>query len=390
MKANSSKALPYAVLGFQIENFGGIKKTEIHDLPNSAKWIFLTGENGYGKTTVLQAVAKNLYGHISLFREPPQITITIDITLEIKGRPYFQTYEERENGGTSPVWENGRHICAYGSSRLNIQPAEDSLSLRNPIAGLFDTTTFLKSIEFQLSRWHFKQDDPEFKTKFEKVSAVLKKLLPIREIRIDRKTDRVTYIEKDPENAGYEPVEFRQLASGFKSIIALVGDMILRLFETQPGIYDPAELEGIVLIDELDLHFHPNIQRELPSLLSEVFPKIQFIATTHSPIPILGAPEGSVFLTVRRNREEGITVHRIHLDVSDLTPNLILTSPIFGFDNIFAETFKERQRIRTEDTLAEKSLNDEVMERLKSFAAEDSAIYQRVFKEKPSAARFSS
>ena len=56
-KANSLKALPYAVLGFQIEHFGGIKKTEVHDLPNSAKWIFLTGENGYGKTTVLQAVA---------------------------------------------------------------------------------------------------------------------------------------------------------------------------------------------------------------------------------------------------------------------------------------------------------------------------------------------
>ena len=90
---------------------------------------------------------------------------------------------------------------------------------------------------------------------------------------------------------------------------------------------------------------------------------------------------------MRRNKEEGITVHRINLDVSDLTPNLILTSPIFGFDNIFAETHQESQRIRTEDTMAEKSLNDQVMERLKSFAAEDPGVYQRVFKEKPKAAR---
>ncbi|MEZ4959046.1 MAG: AAA family ATPase [Saprospiraceae bacterium] len=278
-------------------------------------------------------------------------------------------------------------IFAYGSSRLNISPTENDKSLANPIASLFDSKIVLRNIEFQLSRWHFKQDDLEFKTKFDSVCRVLKQLLPIREIRVDFKTDKVTYIEKDPENKSYEPVEFRQLASGFKSIIALVGDMILRLFEAQPNIHDPAELEGIVLIDELDLHFHLNIQRELPRMLSEVFPKIQFIATTHSPIPILGAPEGSVFLTVRRNKEEGITVHRINLDVSDLTPNLILTSPIFGFDNIFAETFHESQRIRTEDTLAEKSLNDQVMERLKSFAASDPDVFERVFKEKPGAAR---
>lgn len=278
-------------------------------------------------------------------------------------------------------------LSAYGSSRLNINPTEDDKSLSNPIASLFDSRTVLRNIEFQLSRWHLKQEDAEFKTKFESVCRVLKQLLPIREIKVDFKTDKVTYIETDPEKQGYEPVEFRQLASGFKSIIALVGDMILRLFETQPNIHDPADLEGIVLIDELDLHFHPNIQRELPRLLSEVFPKIQFIATTHSPIPILGAPEGSVFLTVQRNKEEGITVHRINLDVSDLTPNLILESPIFGFDNIFAETHKPSQRIRTEETMAEKDLNDQVLEHLKAFAASEPDAYAKVLAKKPSAAR---
>ena len=278
-------------------------------------------------------------------------------------------------------------LCAYGSSRLNVSPTEDDKSLSNPIASLFDSRTVLRNIEFQLSRWHLKQEDTEFKTKFEKVSEVLKNLLPIREIRVDFKTDKVTYVENDAEKQGYEPVEFRQLASGFKSLIALVGDLILRLFETQPNIHDPADLEGIVLVDELDLHFHPNMQRELPRMLSEVFPKIQFIATTHSPIPILGAPEGSVFLTVRRNKEEGITVHRINMNVSDLTPNLILTSPIFGFDNIFAETHNEKQRIRTEDSMQEKTLNDQVMERLKSFASDSPGAYQRIFKEKPSAAK---
>lgn len=397
MKEKLLPPLPYAVLGFRIEQYNGIKKTEVLDMPSSAKWIFLTGENGYGKTTVLQALAANLYDHRTVFALNSPDAFYTELTLLAKGKVSQQQFSyskgkpgiyRRGFADNSDVLTKPIPLAAYGSSRLNISQTEDDKSLENAIIGLFDSRTILRNIGFAFSRWFLKKDqDQEFKTKFDSVSAVLKKLLPIKEIRVDFKTDKVTYIEKAPENGVYEPVEFSQLASGFKSIIALVGDMILRLFEAQPAIHDPAQLEGIVLIDELDLHFHPNIQRALPSLLSEVFPKVQFIATTHSPIPILGAPQGSVFLTVRRNRDEGVTVHRIHLDVSDLTPNLILSSPIFGFDNIFAETYTNKQRIRTEDTLAEMSLNDAVMERLKSFAASDADVYEQVFKEKPEAHR---
>lgn len=400
MKDKLLPSLPYAVLGFNIEQYNGIKKTEVHDFPSSAKWIFLTGENGYGKTTVLQALAANLYDHRTVFALNSPDAFYTELTLLAKGKVSQQQFSHSKGkpgiyrrgfADNSDVLTKPIPLAAYGSSRLNISQSEEDKSLENAIIGLFDSRTILRNIEFAFSRWFLKKDhDPEFKTKFDSVSAVLKKLLPIKEIRVDFKTDKVTYIEKAPENGVYEPVEFSQLASGFKSIIALVGDMILRLFEAQPTIHDPALLEGIVLIDELDLHFHPNIQRALPSLLSEVFPKVQFIATTHSPIPILGAPQGSVFLTVRRNRDEGVTVHRIHLDVSDLTPNLILSSPIFGFDNIFAETYTNKQRIRTEDTLAEMSLNDSVMDRLKSFAASDPDVYERVFKEKPKASKTTS
>ncbi len=65
---------------------------------------------------------------------------------------------------------------------------------------------------------------------------------------------------------------------GFRSIIAMVGDMMIRLFKSQPTITNPSELAGIVIIDELDLHWHPKMQREIPQLLSKIFPKVQFIA----------------------------------------------------------------------------------------------------------------
>jgi len=86
------------------------------------------------------------------------------------------------------------------------------------------------------------------------------------------------------------------------------------------------------LIDELDLHLHPKWQRKLPKLLSNVFPNIQFIASTHSVIPFLGAPENSVFLKVNRSQAQGITIERIDIDISNLLPNSLLTSPLFDLE----------------------------------------------------------
>jgi predicted ATP-binding protein involved in virulence len=69
----------------------------------------------------------------------------------------------------------------------------------------------------------------------------------------------------------------------------MIGDMMLCLFEQQIEVVDPAELAGIVLIDEIDIHLHPKWQKRVPEILHENFPKVQFIVSTHSPIPLLGA-----------------------------------------------------------------------------------------------------
>jgi predicted ATP-binding protein involved in virulence len=136
-------------------------------------------------------------------------------------------------------------------------------------------------------KWFYKKD-----VRFETVVTIFKKLIPnIQDIVLDEKDDTIYYIEKE----GVKRLTFNQLGSGYRSLIGMVGDMMIRLFKTQPDITKPSDLAGIVLIDELDLHWHPKWQRRLPTLLSEIFPKVQFIASTHSEIPLLGAPENSIF-----------------------------------------------------------------------------------------------
>ncbi len=83
---------------------------------------------------------------------------------------------------------------------------------------------------------------------------------------------------------GETHLEVRQLSDGERGILAMVLDLTRRLAQANPRMRDPAATaEAVVLIDEIDLHLHPQWQRQVLQNLTAVFPKCQFIATTHSP-----------------------------------------------------------------------------------------------------------
>lgn len=77
-----------------------------------------------------------------------------------------------------------------------------------------------------------------------------------------------------------------QLSQGEKSLMALVGDIARRLAMLNPTLDAPLEGEGIIIIDEADLHLHPKWQRQLIDRLTKTFPNCQFILSTHSPLVI--------------------------------------------------------------------------------------------------------
>jgi predicted ATP-binding protein involved in virulence len=157
---------------------------------------------------------------------------------------------------------------------------------------------------------------------------------------------------------------------------------LVRFYKQQPNVLEPKDLSGIVIIDELDLHLHPKWQRKLPILLSQVFPKVQFIVSTHSVIPFLGAPEKSLFFKVTRSLEEGIHVQRIGIDIKNLLPNSILTSPIFDLEgkDIIPEMNKSIHETRTENTYKEILDREKIRERLRALKAIDLDLPDDLFK----------
>ncbi|HFF8937812.1 AAA family ATPase [Serratia ureilytica] len=91
-------------------------------------------------------------------------------------------------------------------------------------------------------------------------------------------------------------VRFSDLSDGFRNMVAMVADIAHRCAKLNPHFGDAAAklTQGTILIDELDLHLHPKWQRRVISDLRSAFPKIQFIATTHSPFIIQSANVGEV------------------------------------------------------------------------------------------------
>ena len=91
-------------------------------------------------------------------------------------------------------------------------------------------------------------------------------------------------------------VSFRSLSDGQRSMAAIAADIAMRCSQLNPHLNERASVEtpGIVLIDELDLHLHPRWQRGVIKDLIETFPRLQFIATSHSPFIIQSVSRGGV------------------------------------------------------------------------------------------------
>jgi predicted ATP-binding protein involved in virulence len=112
----------------------------------------------------------------------------------------------------------------------------------------------------------------------EAVRIALTTFLPeFENLRVRRNPLRME-IEKNGET-----LTINQLSDGEKCLMAMIGDLARRMAIANPMRENPLDGDGIVLIDEIDLHLHPKWQRMVVSRLIEVFPNCQFIISTHSP-----------------------------------------------------------------------------------------------------------
>lgn len=216
-----------------------------------------------------------------------------------------QSYSPKNASTTLPL------LVYYGGSAINTQfgevgiryTAEPYQAYKNALQpGRFDFEDF-----FEWLNW-IKSSEPEHI--FDRVQQTI-----LAALNADEETYEELKIEKGQLwlDKVYEkgqaplPVEVSQLSAGEKNLMALVGDLTKRAIQLNPVLFeidfdeehgtfsDPLEYtQGIVLIDEVDLHFHPKWQRQVLPTLRKLFPKIQFLVTTHSPF-VIQEVDGSIY-----------------------------------------------------------------------------------------------
>lgn len=303
-------------------NYRGLRNGSIDFDP---RLTVVVGKNGSGKSSVLQAVAIAVSWIVARIKSEKGVGQYIDDLSVTNGHQNAQIMAEFDEFGTMAIpnktktglpkrysidlnglrrysneirqqlevthFKNSVPVFAlYGVKRAVI---DIPLRIRNTEEHMLETYSdclhgAAKFREFFM--WFRNQEDLENELRLDQgrgedyssrelgaFRRAMQRFMPeYTHVRVRRKPLRMTVCKNGEE------LNVAQLSDGEKIYLALIGDLCRRLALANPTFEDPLEGRGIVLIDEVDLHLHPEWQGEVAERLTRVFPNLQFIISTHS------------------------------------------------------------------------------------------------------------
>lgn len=205
----------------------------------------------------------------------------------------------------------------------------ETIDLKKQIKLLeIEQETNVQLIEFYESQGVSVCEPFSIRRKIQYVQDVFKSFFPnVTHIEVVRNQNTLFLLKSN------ELFDIRQLSDGEKILFALIMDLTQRLLIANPKLENPLEGSGVVLIDEIELHLHPTWQREVMNKLTEIFPNIQFIITTHSPQVISETRKENLFLLSWDNQQKQPVITKpsrsFGLD-STTVLNEIMDSPIYN------------------------------------------------------------
>ncbi len=395
----------------EIENVRcfGPRQTLALTLPDSpdtpARWTVILGENGTGKTTLLQAAVLMSPRDISGLGDPsyrfvgPRFskvgqaswkeTVFKDhskdvklgskllhrgsdektkimpflVTYPMRGSFYFKPGEFPKEQAPADV-----HVFAYGSSRKinEIRTSSEYVAdegyetLFSETVGLTDPAELIAQtyLVSTLGDGEEIEQRERAQQKLARLKEALIEVLPdVESISIEVQKSRPVVLFE----TAYGKVRSSQLSSGYRAMAAWVGDLVGRLFDAYPDSEQPLHQPAVVLVDEFDLHLHPTWQRESVQFLTERFPAVQFIVTAHSPLVVQSAPDVNIALL--RREEDHVVIDNDPGNVSKWRVDQILTSELFGLSSARSESVQRLLDERT-DILSKSTISDEAHARL--------------------------
>lgn len=283
-----------------------------------------------------QLLDKPVHGYVSRCKSILQIETKSNYQLED-----FDSAVEAEDK-ESAFYQDEVLIYAYSASRqLGKQNLNDK-SLLDTIPGfirekteLYDTEVILNSLDYASLKGP--RDERKMHRKFlVDLKKTLATLLPAVKSWKDIEVTPPRILNFNAEGGVLittkygERVPLSDFSLGYRTISAWVLDLAWRLFTKYQGTSDtPLKEPGIVLIDEIDLHLHPDWQREIINCLTKVFPRVQFIATAHSPLMVQAASDAGANIVLLEWDDNKVVVRSDLPSVEGWRLDQIMTSDFF-------------------------------------------------------------
>ncbi|MEN0049313.1 MAG: AAA family ATPase [Bacteroidota bacterium] len=330
----------------QIQNlFSPIKNIELNNLKDF-KEIYILGENGFGKTLILQGIilalkwqeikrSDNEYKGVleAYFSKNP--TLKLSAVTEDGSK-----FGSKHSNFLENVFAYGIHRHLHNSSRFADKTG--FLTLFKHDIPLLDPIEWLK----ELDRKEKYESNVSYKEAKDLFVDLFEGTLTINE---NNKTGEIYF-----ENRNKDKLNLDEIAGGYKNAMIWVSDLVSRLAENQPDT-TIKDFVGIVLVDEVGMSLHPKLEKKLVQKLRNWFPKIQWIFTTHSPIVVMAASAEAVFFKIYQEENNGLEETKISepytaKELSNLMANSIVTSPLFDLEDARMNSFDEsKQELDTSD-----------------------------------------
>jgi predicted ATP-binding protein involved in virulence len=322
-----------------------LKNISIPLSENQIKHLILTGKNGSGKTSVVEALARYLDKIFTGERENAFRNCQKELDIKLNNK--IESIPE--------LADKYHYILAYYDAARVFQAEQPRQIEKVKLEDYYGLTDFprkefvkylldLKMTEALARNNNKTEKADEIQTWFAKLEQLLKQIFDDKtvELEFDEETFEFHILQH-----GKEPFDFNTLSSGYQAVLDIILDIIMRMQNQTQRSFD-FNLPGIVLIDEIETHLHLELQKNIMPFLTAIFPNIQFIVTSHSPF-ILNSIRNVVIYDLEKNLlvENGL----------DNVPYDGIVEGYFGADKLSDALKKKFEKYKT--LVKKKCLSDE-------------------------------
>lgn len=288
----------------QIEKLRHLENLIIILSSDERRHLLLTGKNGSGKTSLLETLTDCL--RAAVMDKIPNLRKVFDSEKYLRDvanngvKIDFNSVE-----GLEKIFSVGEYILAYfpANRKANISLAngvenvklDDNYDIsKDPAENLVKYMVHLKTQQAYARHENDSKVENDIQSWFDRFENALKILLEDTTIKLEYDYKNYNFLI---HQSGRLPFGFNELSDGYSSVIQIMSGILLRMEQNWllKGTLSEYNLEGIVLIDELETHLHIALQRKILPFLTEFFPRVQFIISTHSPYILTSVSNATIF-----------------------------------------------------------------------------------------------